>query len=238
MGDDLRFLDWHLYARLDSLWVKLFEEESDRTIQVLLDCSASMHGEKLDYARQAAAALSYVALGRSDRVVVAGLNDRLAHYSPARRGRSAAKALFDSLVTIPAGGPTNIPRAVSNYPRQRGAGIGLFFTDFLFEEGVEPALKKLLARGLELHAFHVFSPAEIRPNLQGDLLLIDQETGEELAITANAATLRRYTETVLSWADDVESICRRLGVGYSRLITQVPVEDLVMGDLRKQGVVS
>ena len=238
MGDDLRFLDWHLYARLDSLWVKLFEEESDRTIQVLLDCSGSMQGEKLAYARQAAAALSYVALGRSDRVVVAGLNDRLAHYSPARRGRSAAKALFDALETIPVGGPTNIPKAVSGYPRQRGAGIGLFFTDFLFEEGVEPALKKLLARGLELHAFHVFAPAEIRPKLQGDLLLVDQETGEEMAVTANAETLKRYTETVLNWADDVEALCRRLGVGYSRLITQVPVEELVMDDLRKQGVVS
>ena len=87
-GGDLRFLDWHLYARLDSLWVKLFEEESDRTVQVLLDCSDSMQGDKLEYAKQAAGALAYVALGRSDRVVVGGLNDRLAHYSPARRGRA------------------------------------------------------------------------------------------------------------------------------------------------------
>jgi uncharacterized protein (DUF58 family) len=237
MGDDLRFLDWHLYARLDSLWVKLFEEESDRTIQVLMDCSASVQGAKLTYAKEAAAALSFVALGRSDRVVVAGLNDQLAHYSPARRGRSAAKALFDSLVTIEAGGATNMPRAVSGFPRQRGAGIGLFFTDFLFEEGIELSLKRLLARGVELHAFHVLAPSEIRPKLTGDVLLIDQETGEEMAFTANAETLKRYTETVINWADDVEAICRRMGVGYSRLVTEVPVEDLVMNDLRKQGVV-
>jgi uncharacterized protein (DUF58 family) len=237
-GDDLRFLDWHLYARLDSLWVKLFEEESDRTVQLLIDCSASMQGEKLHYARQAAAALSYVALGRSDRVVVAGLNDGLAHYSPSRRGRGAAKALFDSLQTLTATGPTDITRAVAAYPRQRGAGIGLFFTDFLFEEGIEPALKRLLGRGLELHVFHVLAPAEIHPNLSGDLLLVDQESGEELALTANAATLKRYTATVLDWADEIEVTCRRLGVGYSRLITAVPVEDLVMGELRKQGLVS
>lgn len=237
-GDDLRFLDWHLYARLDSLWVKLFEEESDRTVQVLMDCSASMQGVKLEYAKQAAAALSFVALGRSDRVVVAGLNDRLAHYSPPRRGRGSAKALFDSLITIEASGETHIPRALAAFPRQRGAGIGLFFTDFLFEDGVESALKRLLSRGVELHAFHVFSPSEIRPRLRGDLLLVDQETGEEMPFTANAETLKRYTETVLGWADDVEAHCRRLGVGYSRLITEVPVEDLVMSDLRKQGVVT
>ena len=110
-GDDLRFLDWHLYGRLDTLWVKLFEEESDRTIQLLLDCSASMHGEKIEYAKQVAGALSFVALGQSDRVVIAGLNEAMSHYSPARRGRKATKPLFDTLVSMNANGQTDIPRA-------------------------------------------------------------------------------------------------------------------------------
>ena len=236
-GDDLRFLDWHLFARLDTLWVKLFEEESDRTIQVLMDCSGSMSGEKLNYARQIAAALSYVGLGRSDRVVVAGLSDFLAHYSPPRRGRGAAKGVFDSLQRVSASGQTDIPRALAAFPRQRGAGIGLLFTDFLFAAGIEPTLKSLLGRGMELQVFHIFAPEEIRPTLAGDLTLIDQETGEELIMTANADTLKRYTDTVLQWAEEVEATCRRLGVGYSRVVTSMPVEDLVLGDLRRQGVV-
>ena len=69
-GDDLRFLDWHLYGRLDQLWVKLFEEEDDRVVLAALDASASMQGEKLDYARQVAAALAWVALGHGDRVSI------------------------------------------------------------------------------------------------------------------------------------------------------------------------
>ncbi len=62
-GDDLRFLDWHLYGRLDALWIKLFEEEEDRVVQCLVDCSASMQGEKLAYARQLAGAMAFLALG-------------------------------------------------------------------------------------------------------------------------------------------------------------------------------
>jgi len=236
-GDDLRFLDWHLYARLDTLWIKLFEEETDRTIQLFLDCSASMAGPKLQLAREIGAALSYVGLGRSDRVVVAGLNDGLGHYAPPVRGRRAANQLFRSLESLESTGGTNLPRGIAAYPRQRGAGIGLLFTDFLFEERVDVVLKRLLSRGMELHCFHVFAPEEIHPRLSGDLLLVDQETGEELAVTANAETLKRYTETVLAWADEIEAQCRRLGVGYARLLTSMSVEDVVLKDLRKMGVV-
>lgn len=237
-GDDLRFLDWHLYGRLDTLWVKLFEEESDRTLQILMDCSASMQGEKIEYAKKVAGALSFVALGHSDRVVVAGLNEALSLYSPARRGRRATKDLFDTLVSIQADGKTNIPKAYNAVPRQQGASIRLFFTDFLFEEGVELTLKKLQSRGGELHVFHLFSPFELRPSLHGDVLLVDQETGEEMAFSANPQMLKKYAENVRQWADEVEAKCRKQGVGYSRLVTSVPVEELVMDDLRKQGIVS
>jgi uncharacterized protein (DUF58 family) len=93
-GDDLRFLDWHLYGRLDTLWIKLFEEEQDRLVQVLVDCSASMTGEKLEQARKVAAALSYVALSRTDGLGIAGVSDHVVRQTAPIRGRAGVHGAF------------------------------------------------------------------------------------------------------------------------------------------------
>ena len=238
-GDDLRFLDWHLAARLDALWIKLFEEESDRTVQVLIDSSASMAGEKLAYARAVAAAMSYVALGGADRVAVGALTDELALYAPPRRGRRSAAGVFATLEAIHPGGGSDPERALARWPRQQGGGVALLFTDFLYPDGdIERPLRRLLSRGLELHVLHVMAPAEVRPPLSGDVDLIDSETGERVALTVTPAMLDRYTARVLAWADEIDATCRRLGASYSRLSTNVPVQDLVLYDLRRSGVIA
>ncbi|MCB9677370.1 MAG: DUF58 domain-containing protein [Alphaproteobacteria bacterium] len=236
-GDDLRFLDWHLYGRLDTLWVKLFEEEDDRVVQVLLDCSTSMEGEKLDYARQVAASLAFVALGHNDRVTVAGLTDAVASYAPPRRGRSASNIVFDTIEAVNPGGKSDPGKALASFPRQRGTGIALLFTDFLYPEGPDAALRNLVARGNEVHAFHIVAPAELRPAVDGDLVLVDAESGEELAISVDEATLDRYETTVHAWAEEMEITCRRLGVGYTRVLTSTPLEEFIFKDLRRVGVV-
>lgn len=237
-GDDLRQLDWHLYGRLDALWIKLFEEEEDRVVQCLLDSSESMAGEKLDYARQVAAALSWIALGHGDRVAVAGLSDGLGSWAAARRGRGVAPLVFQALEAVHPGGKTDLDAALAQLPRQHGSGIALLFTDFLYPDGPDRALERLLSRGNEVQAFHVSSPVDLRPALSGDVLLVDAETGEELAVTVDEEVLDRYEATVRAWADDMERTCRRLGVGYTRLSTAVPIEQVVLDDLRRLGIVS
>ncbi|MFT7521693.1 MAG: hypothetical protein ACI9MC_003845 [Kiritimatiellia bacterium] len=237
-GDDLRFLDWHLYARLDTLWIKLFEEETDRTVQIIVDCSASMEGEKLEYSRKVAAALSWIALGNSDRVSVGALSDAMKSWAPPRRGRRNAHGIFNSLEIIHPDGETDVERALIAWPRHRGAGIVLLFTDFLYPQGHDRALRKLCSRGDEVHAFHVMAPNELKPPLSGDLTLIDRETGETMNVTVNDQVLERYTQSVLRWSGEVEQSCRRLGVTYNRLMTHVPVEDLIMQDLRRGRVLA
>lgn len=236
-GDDLRFLDWHLYGRLDTLWIKLFEEEQDRTVQILIDGSASMEGEKIDQARKVAAALAAVALTRNDRVAVGTLDENLRSQAAPRRGRQALHGVFETIEAIQPKGKTDLSRAIDQWPRLRGAGIALLFTDFLHPEGAEAPLRRLVARGLEVHAFHVVAPAEIRPNIDGDLLLIDRETDEELAVTVDSRVLERYEAHARAWLAQCETVCRGLGVGYAQVLTSVPVEDFVLSDLRRLGLV-
>lgn len=237
-GDDLRFLDWHLYGRLDTLWIKLFEAEDDRVVQMLLDASGSMEGEKLDYAREVAAALSWVALNGSDRVSVAALTDALAVYTPPRRGRGNAAKIFQTLESIHPGGISEPEKALERFPRHQGSGVALLFTDFLYPQGPDAALKRLAARGYELHVFHILSPADIRPALDGDLVLVDAESGEEMSVTVDEEVLDQYEATVHAWSDEMALTCRKLGAGYTRLLTSQPVEDLVLRELRRQGLLA
>ncbi len=237
-GDDLRFLDWHLYGRLDTLWIKLFEEEEDRVVQLLLDCSESMEGDKLQFARQLAGALAFVALGRTDRVAVAGLSDGLSHYAPPRRGRASTNAIFNTLEAVVASSGTDLGRALESYPRQRGAGIALLFSDLLYEEPLEIVLKRLLSRNSEVHIFHILSPVDLRPDIYGDVVLVDQESGEEMHVSVNERTLDRYEATVHAWAEETEATCRRLGAKYVRVPTTASLEDVILRDLRRLGIVS
>jgi uncharacterized protein (DUF58 family) len=236
-GDDLRFLDWHLYGRLDALWIKLFEEEQDRVVQILIDTSASMAGEKLDQARRVAAALAAVSIARQDRVAVGGLDEGVRFRSPPRRGRENLLPVFRSIEELTVGSKTDLARAIDAWPRLRGAGIALLFTDFLHPDGPEPPLRRLLGRGLEVHVFQVVAPIEVRPAIDGDLLLIDEETGEELALTVDEGVLDRYEAQVRQWLDHCATVCHGLGVGYARVLTSTPVEDVVLTDLRRLGLV-
>src|SRR6266700_1217670 len=110
-GDDLRFLDWNLYGRLDKLFLRLFMEEEDLHFYVLLDNSLSMDfgtPAKLHYAKQVAAALGFIGLVNMDRVVVEAFNDRLTQSMPAARGRRSLWRLMDFLQKIEPAGPSNL----------------------------------------------------------------------------------------------------------------------------------
>src|SRR5919108_1904491 len=108
IGDDLRFLDWNLFARLDRLFIRLFLEEEDLHFYILIDNSLSMDfgtPTKLHYAKQLAAALGFIGLANLDRVVIEAFNERLTQTMPAARGRRSLWRLLDFLGKIEAGRP-------------------------------------------------------------------------------------------------------------------------------------
>ena len=239
-GDDLRFIDWNLYARLDKLFLKLFMEEEDLHFHVVLDTSASMDfgsPTKLDYAKQLAAALCFVGLVRADRVRVETLSPDV-RPSPVLRGRRSAWRLFEYLRAVQPGGETSLGEGIKSFClRNSGKGIVVLISDLMDKGGYEQALRYLLAQQVDVYVIHTLSAEELDPDVKGDLRLVDVEDGDVAEITASAPLLKRYRQTLNAFVDDARQFCARRGMNYVLASNQVPVERLVAGYLRKRGLV-
>src|SRR4051794_28192020 len=155
IGDDLRFLDWNLYGRLNKLFIRLFMEEEDLHFYVLIDNSLSMdfgNPSKLHYAKQIAAALGFIGLVNMDRVVVEAFNDRLTQTMPAARGRRSMWRLMDFLQKLEPAGPSDLGRALRSFSiKCSGKGIVVLLGDLMDKGGYEEALRYLVARQLDIY---------------------------------------------------------------------------------------
>src|SRR5579883_900923 len=211
VGDDLRFLDWNLYARLDKLFLRLFMEEEDLHFYVLIDNSLSMDfgsPTKLHYAKQVAAALGFVGLVNLDRVVIEAFNDRLTQTMPAARGRRSLWRLLDFLGKIEPAGPSDLARSLRTFSLKcSGKGIVLVLSDFMDKNGYEEALRYLIARQLDVYLIQILSQEEIDPEITGDLKLIDVEDADEAEITVSGPLLRRYRENLAAYRAALHEFC-------------------------------
>jgi len=235
-GDDLRYVDWNIYGRLDRLYLKLFVDEEDLRLHLLLDGSASMSfGEpgKLHYAARLAAALGFVGLASHERVGVAVIRDRMAEgWSPAR-GRGQLLSLLEFAARLRAEGPTGLSDALVAYAlRSREAGLAVLISDLLDPAGYERGLKALLERRFDVHVVHLLSPEELNPVLAGDLRLTDAETGEIQDFTMDGEAMRSYRERLGEFLESAEGFCRANEISYHRVATDTPVEELVLRELK------
>jgi uncharacterized protein (DUF58 family) len=236
VGDDLRYVDWNIYGRLDRLHVKLFVDEEDLCLHLLVDASASMEfgtPSKVDYAVRVAAALGFVGLVSHERVGVGILRERAAEGWPPARGRNQVVPLLDYLGAVTPGGATRLNEALGHYAlRAREPGLAVVVSDLLDPVGFESGVRALLERRFDVHLVHVLDPAELNPDLAGDLRLHDAETGEARDITVDGEALRGYRERLARFLERVETFCRSHEVGYHRVSTETPVEEFVVAQLR------
>src|SRR4030095_11553265 len=181
VGDDLRYVDWDIYGRLDRLHVKLFVDEEDLCLHLIVDASASMNfgtPTKLESAVRIAAALGFVGLVNLERVGVGALRDRVAEGWPPTRGRNQVPGLLDFLTRVEPSGGTSLNEGLANYAtRSRQSGLAVVISDLLDPSGYESGIRALLERRFDVHLVHVLSPQEMNPELAGDLPLVDQGAG-------------------------------------------------------------
>ena len=241
LGDDLRQLDWNVLARLEKLFIKLYVEEEDVTIHVLLDASASMaSGEpaKLLFAKRAAAALGYIGLASEDRVAITALGGRAGRRHVALRGSGRVFRLLSALSGIAAAdGPTDLLAAARHAAAQlTGRGVIVLLSDLL-DPNADRVIRELAATGSELIVLHLLSPQELDPPLEGDLRLVDVETGEGIDVTVDLATLDGYGARLEAWRGGFADLAARRRATYVPLSTDVPLTELMFAELRRRQVV-
>ncbi len=262
-GDDLRHIDWNVYARLDRFFIKLFREEEDLALHLVIDASASMDAgspSKLVFAQKVAVALAYVGLVNQDRVVVSiiGAPGRksVQQLTPVR-GRRGLKTVAEFVLenvwppesqfargAAPGGGGFNAALRALALSR-RGKGVMVLLSDFLVREDVRDGLNYLASGGggaFEVHCLQVLSPGELEPEHEaggsviGDLRLTDAETGLAAEVTVSGALLKRYKRRVAAHIEGVRKACAARDMSHVMVKSDTDVAGLLLGYLRKRGL--
>jgi uncharacterized protein (DUF58 family) len=239
-GDDLRFVDWNLYARLDKLFLKLFLEEEDLHVFFLVDASPSMNfGDPTKFfaAKQVAAALAFVGMCRGDRVRIEFLGTEN-QSSPVLRGRSQLWRMSDFVQSIEPEQVCNLTDAVKRFClKNTGRGIVVLLSDLMDKSGYEPALRLLVGQQMDVFVLHMLSPEEMDPDLKGDLKLVDCEDDDEAEISVSSALLKKYKATLAAYVDQARRFCSQRGMTYLLARSDQGADVLVGQYLLERGLV-
>ncbi len=249
-GDDLRKLDWNVYARLEKPYIKLLEDEEDLAVHILLDISGSMdwpnaeseggnpEHNKLLFAKRLYAGLAYMSLKSGDRLMLSALSETgLKQFDPSR-GRAQVVPMLRFAHDLTANGVTDLNQSLRDYAlREKRTGLVIVITDMFSPTGYIEGLNRLLGKGHEIVLLHLLSPDEVTPPIAGDLSLIDVETGatQEVTVDANMRTI--YQQRLTQWLDSIRDDCARKGVHYLMVETDIPFEKVILFELRKLGIV-
>ena len=247
-GDDLRHVDWNIYARLGRLFIKLHHTDAALPLVLLIDSSRSMEfgtPTKLAAAKQLAAALGYVALAHADSVAVYTCAERLSVTCPPTSGRSQFARLTKAIATITADGHTRLTTCFKQLPMyQRHPGRLVILSDFLAPQGYAEGFKSLIGCGFSLTTIQLISPEEIDPQphlenaaIGNDRLVEDAETGETKAIATHAETLAQYRSQQQTFCNNLRRFCLDRGIGYAQLKSDTDIETFILQELQKSGLI-
>ena len=238
-GDDMRYIDWNIFARLNRPYIKQFQHEEELHIVLLVDASSSMNSEdKLLRARQLAAAFGIMGLLSVEKVSAYAIHQRSDRpwKLPPGTGRTKIRALLNFFEQIEAGGDVPIEKAIETMLRfHRGRGIVVLLSDFLTFGDLTRPLNLLNSSGLEVWGVQILGESEINPNLQGDLRFVDSETGETLDITNAAELLNIYQDQRLWLQESLNTMCRRRNGRFLSTSSAATLTSILFDQLCRQG---
>lgn len=239
-GDDPRTIDWSVYARLGELYIKLFRQEEELDLWILLDTSASMDfGEpnKFDHARRIAAALAYIGLANMDSASVVPFAQELGRGRDKLRGRSRIFELLDFLTQLPAQGETDFELAARKFvTRIRKPGLVVIISDFYGLMKAQSAIDQLRFFKHQLYVIQIASPWELDPPIRGEFRLVDTETSEHEDLTVTDSMLKRYKQAFTSFSAELRSYSMKYSIGYSLADTETAFDDFVVKVLQRGGL--
>ena len=238
-GDDFRYIDWNIYGRMDKLLLRLFEEEEDLAIYLIVDASTSMgfaDAAKLRYAKRVAAALAYVGLANLDRVSISSTTDRVMGRMPQTRGKARIFKVFRFLKELKPDGQTNLEDALKSFVAQnKKRGLVVLASDLYDPNGFERGINVLRYNKFDPFVVHVVDKQEAKPKLAGDVLLYDCETGDEREVTVTAKVLERFEHAYQEYLSEIERFCSSKQVPYIQADVSVPFDELILRVFRRGG---
>ena len=241
-GDDYRHIDWNAYARLESMFLKLFVEEEDLHIHILLDRSKSMDfgtPNKLQFAGRTAAALAYIGLSNLDRVSLTAFSSGGLQALPFQHGKQNIFSVIEFLERLQPGGPTDLTRSVDAFVQQaRHKGIVVLLSDFLCDDGIQPALTRLRYSKFEPITVQVLAPDEVEPPLGGDWSFIDSENGSKVDLSLGPRAVTLYKQRLRSHCDEMDRFCLSHDITVLRAVTSQDFEDLVLKYFRAAALIA
>ena len=243
-GDDFRHIDWKAYKRLNRLLLRLYDEERDLPIYLMLDVSRSMaEPAKFDMARRIAAALCYIGLVHLDRLTILPFGSGLGHESSPGRGKGRIFRVFEMLERLEAQGPTDLRESFKEFAsRPRQMGLTAVISDFLDPgprqgngdgPGFESGLQILRTLGHDVFVVHVASERDRDPGALGDARFVDVETGELREIEVTPRLAAAYARAWEAHATELERFCARYDIGYVRADTTRPFDEIILKTFRQ-----
>ncbi|HEX2931744.1 MAG TPA: DUF58 domain-containing protein [Candidatus Binatia bacterium] len=236
-GDDLRYVDWNVYRRLERLLLKVFTAEEEMNIYLLVDTSRSMAEgtpEKIDYAKKVAAALGYIGLKNLDRVGGASFSSRLHAPLTLGRGRKQILNMFRFLGHLGCAHETNLRAAIHAFTNLfPHPGFVVIVSDLFDPAGWRGALEELIAKRYQLLVIHIVDEQELHPKPWGDIALVDVEGGRERKFFLDADLVRRFETELSGYFKEIEAVCASRRIDYLRTSTQVPFDEFVLQTLRQ-----
>lgn len=276
VGDDLRHIDWNIFGRLDRLFLKLFLEEEDLSLHIIIDASESADcGEpnRFLFMQRLAMTLGFIGLINLNRVAITAIGGASSAATESSdplppRGAGVPPVAPDVPASPQAGGPPTLhtlrdlrgrrrthdlarflcairPAGGTRFPEQarrialarRGRGVMVVLSDFFMKEGYEDGLRLLVGRGYDLFAIQCLSPQEVEPDIAGDLRLVDIEDGDRAEVTISAPLLKKYRQNLAAYCDGLRDFCARREITAITVRTDMPIDTLVLDDLRRRGLV-
>lgn len=239
IGDDFRRIDWNAYGRFDKLFVKLFMEEREALINIFIDSSKSMDfGEpkKSVLALKLAAAFSFMGVNNLDRVCVNDMKDGMLKQAPAITGRTMFPRCISYLQDIKFSGTTDLNACIRK-KELKTRGISIILSDFFIKEGLEESVKYLRYKNQEVILIHILSPEELKPELQGQIRLVDSETGEAKNIVVTSALLNQYSKYLDSFVGKIKEFSDKMGAAYIQVSSEDAIEKIIFENLTKANVI-